>query len=85
MWAKEVADYINTQYTGVNLSVYTARFGSMNNIYWHADMKDLESLDQWQKQIGTDRGYRELRRKAVDLFVQDSIQDIVLSSVSATE
>ena len=85
MWANEVTGYINTQYTEVKLSVFTARFGSMNNIYWYADVEDLAALDRWQKQIGADRGYRDLRRKAVDLFVQDSVQDMVLSSVSVTE
>ena len=84
-WATEVAGYVNTQYPEVRLSVFTARFGSMNDIYWYADLEDLATLDRWQKQIGADRGYRDLRRKAVDLFVQDSVQDRVLSSVSMTE
>ena len=84
-WANEVTDYINTQFAEVQLSVFTSRFGPMNNIYWYADAEDLTALDRWQKQIGADRGYRELRRKAVDLFVQDSVQDMVLSSVAAIE
>jgi len=84
-WANEVAGYVNTQYTEVKLTVFTVRFGSMNDIYWYADLEDLAALDRWQKQIGADRGYRDLRRKAVDLFVQDSVQDRVLSSVSMTE
>ena len=84
-WANEVTAYINTQFTEVKLSVFTGRFGSMNDIYWFADVEDLAALDRWQKQIATDLGYRDLRRKAVDLFVQDSVQDMVLSSVSVTE
>ena len=84
-WANEVTGYINTQFTEVKLSIFTGRFGSMNNIYWFADAEDLAALDRWQKQIGADRGYRDLRRKAVDLFVQDSVQDMVLSSVSVTD
>ncbi len=84
-WANEVAGYINTQYTEVKVSVFTVRFGSMNNIYWYVDVEDLAALDRWQKQIGADRGYRDLRRKAVDLFMQDSVQDMVLSSVSVIE
>jgi len=82
-WSTEVTGYINTQYPEVRLSVFTSRFGDMNNIYWCADVEDLTTLDRWQKQIAADRGYRELRRKAVDLFVQDSVQDMVLSSVTA--
>jgi hypothetical protein len=85
MWANEVAEYINSQYKEVKLSVFTARFGSTNKIYWYADAEDLAVLDRWQREIGSDRGYRDLRRKAIDLFVQDSVQDIVLSSVSVTE
>ena len=82
-WSKEVTDYINTQFPEVQLSIFTSRFGSMNNIYWYADVEDLTTLDRWQKQIAADRGYRELRRKAVDLFVQDSVQDVVLSSITS--
>ena len=85
MWATEVTDYLNNQFTEVKVSVFTARFGSMNTIYFYADVADLATLDQWQKKLGSDRGYRDLRRKAVHLFVQDSIQDIVASSVSVTE
>jgi len=85
IWANEVTDYISAQYKEVKLSVFTARFGSMNSIYWFADATDLAALDRWQKQIGTDRGYRDLRRKAVDLFVQDSVQDMVLSSFPVAE
>ena len=85
VWANEVTEYINAKYAEVKLSIFTARFGSMNNIYWYADVEDLAVLDRWQKQIGTDPGYRELRRKAIDFFVQDSVQDTVLSSVSAIE
>jgi hypothetical protein len=84
-WATEVAGYVNTQYPEVKLTVFTVRFGSMNDIYWYADLEDLAALDRWQKQIAEDRGYRDLRRKAVDLFVQDSVQDRVLSSVSMTD
>ena len=84
-WATEVSDYINTQYAEVQLSVFTSRFGNMNNIYWYADVEDLTTLDRWQKQIAADNGYRELRRKAVELFVQDSVKDVVLSSVMAEE
>ena len=84
-WATEVTEYLNAQYPEVQLSIFTSRFGPMNNIYWYADAEDLTALDQWQKQIGADRGYRELRRKAVDLFAQDSVQDMVLSSVTVTE
>ena len=84
-WATEVSDYINTQYAELRLSVFTSRFGNMNNIYWYADVEDLTTLDRWQKQIAADKGYRELRRKAVELFVQDSVQDTVLSSVTVAE
>ena len=81
-WANNVADYINAQNDKIQITVFSSRFGSMNYIYWIADVEDLASLEQWQKQIAEDAGYRELRRQAVNLFVQDSVKDIVLSTVT---
>lgn len=81
-YALEIAGYLNAKYPEIQLSVFTSRFGPINDIYWYADAEDLAALDRWQKQIGADPDYRKLRKKAVDLFIQNSGKDRVLSSIT---
>ena len=54
----------------------------MNRIYWHTDFPDLEALDAWQKKMALDEGYHKLSVQAQDLFSQDSIEDMVLASLT---
>lgn len=82
-YALEIAEYLNAKYPEIQLSVFTSRFGPINDIFWYADAEDLAALDRWQKQVGADPDYRKLRHKAVDLFIQDSGKDKVLSSITA--
>lgn len=82
-YALQIAEYLNAKYPEIQISVFTSRFGPINDIYWYADAEDLSTLDRWQKQVGADPDYRKLRQGAADLFIQDSGNDKVLSSISA--
>jgi hypothetical protein len=53
----------------------------MNRIYWHTGFEDLSTLDDWQKRLASDEGYRKLSIRAQDLFSQDSIEDMVLTAL----
>ena len=77
IWANEVTEYINTQYTEVKLSVFTSRFGYMNNIYWYADVADLAALDRWQKQIGT-LCYTPFQSSQTDFISFSTIFEVIL-------
>jgi hypothetical protein len=81
-WAIEITDYINTQYPGVQCKVFIPRFGEMNRIIWHTDFEDLVALDTWQKELVLDEGYRKLSIHAQELFSQDSVEDMVLASLT---
>ena len=81
-YAVEIAEFLNAKFPEIQLSVFTSRFGPVNDIYWYADAEDLAALDLWQKKLGADREYRKLRQKAADLFIQDSGSDEVLSSIT---
>jgi hypothetical protein len=81
-WAIEMTDYINVQSPEIECKLLVPRFGEMNRIFWHTDFEDLTALDNWQKKIALDEGYRELSVKAQDLFSQDSIEDMVLTSLA---
>ena len=77
-WARETSDYINVQHPETQVQVFTARFGAVNTIYWMADFKDFAALEQWQINVGSDAGYRELRRKSIDTLLEGSIVDTVM-------
>ncbi len=80
-WAKETTDYVNVQYPETSLQVFTSRFGAVNMIYWTADFEDLAALDQWQVQVASDEGYRELRKKSMDALIEGSIVDTVMTPI----
>lgn len=77
-WARETSDYINVQHPENQIQVFTARFGAVNTIYWMADFEDFAALERWQVTIGSDAGYRELRRKSIDTLIEGSIVDTVM-------
>ena len=81
-WAIEIADYINAVCPEIKCKVFIPRFGQMNQIYWHTDFEDLTALDVWQKKMASDEGYAKLRIHAQDLLSQDSIEDVVLTSLT---
>lgn len=81
-WAIELTDYINAQCPEIHCRVFVPRFGEMNRIFWHTDFEDLAALDAWQQKMVLDKGYRKFSHQAQDLFSQDSIEDMVLASLT---
>jgi len=81
-WAIEITDYINAVCPEIECKVLIPRFGEMNRIYWHTDFENLVALDTWQKKMAMDEGYTKLRIRAQDLLSQDSIEDMVLTSLT---
>jgi hypothetical protein len=81
-WAIELTDYINALCPEIQCKVLIPRFGELNRIFWHTDFEDLTALDTWQKKLALDEGYRKLSVQAQDLFSQDSIEDMVLTSLT---
>ncbi len=81
-WAIEITDYINTNHPEIPLQFFRNHYGDVYTIHWMADFKDVSALDEWQKQIGADNGYRELRRKSLDRLVDGSVTDTVMISVT---
>jgi len=80
-WAKETTEYLNVQYPETPVQVFTARFGAVNTIYWMADFKDFYALERWQVQVGSDEGYREMRKKSIDTLIEGTISDTVMVPV----
>jgi len=46
-----------------------------------ADFKSLAALEEWQKRVGADAGYRELVKKSFEIVIDGTVEDAVLQSV----
>lgn len=80
-WARELTDYMNTTYPKLSLHLYKSRFGDVSTVFWFADFKDLEALDNWQEQVGRDDGYRELVARSLDIVIDGTVKDTILTTV----
>lgn len=80
-WAKELADYTNAVHGQPVLQLFRARFGNVDTLYWIADFDDLAALEDWQKKIGADPGYRALIKKASDIVIDGTVEDTILQSL----
>ena len=80
-WAKEVADYVSTNYPEATVHVFTEQFGATGTIHWHADYDDIATLDRVGNQLATDEAYNALIGKSKGYFIQGSLRDTLLLSV----
>lgn len=80
-WAKELVDYTNTVFGQPVVQLFRARFGNVDTMYWVADFDSLATLEEWQKKLGADPGYRALTKKASDIVIDGTIGDTILESL----
>lgn len=80
-WAKELVDYTNAVHGKPVIQLFRSRFGNVATMYWIADFEDLPSLEDWQKRLGADPGYRALIKKAFDIVIDGTVEDIILESL----
>ena len=80
-WAKEIAEYINTKCSQVSVQVYAEVFGDLHIIYWHADYKDLATIEIVLAQFMGDQEYWTLVNKGMEFFIEGSFRDTLLGSV----
>ena len=81
LFTKEMAEYA-AKYDGV--SACTAcmdAFGQMMTVRWMIDYEDLASLEKVTAQVMADQEYWKRIEKNGDLFVQGSVQDVVMRSL----
>lgn len=81
LWAKDVAEYLNTNYAPVSVQAYAELFGEVNTIHWYADYEDLAALERMNAQLMADQGYQALLNKANDLFIEGGTQDTLIQSI----
>ncbi len=77
-FAKEVSEYLNTNYKEVSIQAYVEAFGAGNTIHWYADYKDLATVETVNNRLNQDQKYGDLLTKSVDIFVDGSINDMIV-------
>ena len=80
-WAKEVAEYINSNYSEATILVFAEQYGAAGTIHWYADYEDIATLDRIGSQLLADEGYQSILDNAAELFIEGSINDTVMASV----
>ena len=80
-WAKEVADYVSSNYPESSVSVFAEQFGAVGTIHWYADYEDIATLDRVSSQLNVDEAYWAVISKSSGYFIEGSIKDTVVQSV----
>lgn len=80
-WAKEVAEFINTNYSTVSVQAYSEIFGDIGKVHWYADYEDLATIERINAQLLTDQGYQAMINKSADLFIEGSFHDTLIQSL----
>ena len=80
-WAKQVAEYISTNYAPITVQAYVELFGDLNVIHWYGDFEDLASFERMNAGLQKDQKYGALLSKASDLFIIGSGHDSLVQSI----
>jgi hypothetical protein len=84
-WARDVAEYVTSQYPLVQVQAFTQRFGTVGAIYWTIDLdsEDLAELDRFLNEIAQDGEYNNRIAEAAkaELFIPGSVHDTLIQSL----
>ena len=79
--ARQIENYVNMRFPDHPFEMFWRRFYPRIVLYWMTEAEDLASLEGYLAQMEADTGYQELRRKALDCFLFDTFDVVLLSSV----
>jgi hypothetical protein len=80
-FAKEIADYVNSNYEETTVQVFSEQFGAYGKVHWFSDHENMGAVEQFGTKTMSDEGYLALLAKSVDLFIEGSIRDLVMTSI----
>ena len=78
-FAKEVTEYVNKNYPGLNVQVYREVVGEGGKIHWFVNFENQEEADEFSQKISTDAGYNEILATAEGVF--EVPVDLILQSI----
>ena len=77
--AKEITEYVNKNYPGLNVQVYREVVGEGGKIHWIADFEEQEEIDEFDQKSSTDAGLNEIRATFEGIFEEPV--GVVLQSI----
>jgi hypothetical protein len=80
-WAKEVTEYINSNYPEASVQVFTEQYGAYGAIYWHSDAEDIATIDRFGAQLMTDEGYLTLLSQSEGYFIEGATKDTLMQTI----
>jgi hypothetical protein len=81
IFAKDVAEWLNTHQPGHDVRVFREIFGKNGTIYWTSEVEDLATLERLTAEREGDPEWQALLERAAGLFVPGSTRDTLLRSV----
>ena len=76
-FAKQITNYVKGKYK-TDTRVYTQSDGTL---YWITNYEDFDAFGRIRTQIVTDKEYWSMVEKASNLFVEGSVEDILLTPI----
>ena len=76
-WAKGFAEFVTEQY-GADVQIFVESTGKM---HWVIDYPSYEAYGKVRTKIATDRDYWGTIGRSADLFIEGSMEDVVLQLV----
>ena len=76
-FAKQISTYVNGKYK-IDVHVYARSDGTL---YWITDYDDYNAFGKVRAQIVSDTEYWGMVKKAENLFVEGTLEDIVLTPI----
>jgi hypothetical protein len=80
-FSNEIVEFSKKYEGAASPGVFLDSFGEIGTIRWIADYKDLASWEIVSNQIYADPEWFQKLEAAKDLFIPDSIHDVVMKSI----
>jgi hypothetical protein len=79
-FAGEVAQYINANSSGMQVTAHVERFGKQR-VHFFADADDIAALERAQDALLADQDYLAIVAKGAELFIDGTLEDTVTVSL----
>jgi hypothetical protein len=80
-WAKEIAEYLNANYSHTHVQAYSEQFGAFGTLHWMSDFESMASMGEFMAQLQQDEDYVAITSRAADLVIEGSVHDTLMMSL----
>src|SRR5579871_763177 len=77
-WVQEMVAYVNKRRPDAHAQGFEQIMGDSGRIYWTVDFPTLAAMEEHDTSIGQDAEWKQIVAKSYELFVDGSVNDIML-------